>query len=68
MTSRVIRQGPDHPRPGELKEIVIHCDQMDCDEHTNDEHIRANGGLKEMGWTVVPQSDRLHHYCPKHSR
>lgn len=65
MTSRVIREDD-----GQLKEIVISCDHIDCDVHHNNTYIADNGGLKEMGWTFAPFGEgfELRHYCPKHSR
>lgn len=68
MTSRVVREGPTHPYPGQLKEIIISCDQMDCDKSVTDQDVKAGGSLKEMGWTVVPMSDTVRHYCPEHRR
>lgn len=62
MTSRFMRD------KGELIAIVIACDQMDCDTSVDDTEIKNSGGLKEMGWTVVPVPGGLHHYCPEHRR
>jgi len=68
MTSRVVREGETHPYPGQLKEIIISCDQMDCNKSVNDQELKEGGGLKEMGWSIVPIADTVRHYCPEHPR
>lgn len=68
MTSRVVREGPGHEFPGRVKEIIISCDQMDCTKAENDATIRANGGLKKMGWDAIFLDHKMRHYCPEHRR
>lgn len=68
MTTNVVRNGPDHQFPGALKEIIIGCDQIDCDVSVTDAAVREGGGLKNMGWQVAPADGELHHYCPAHHR
>lgn len=68
MTSRTVQNGPSHPFPGGLKEIIISCDQMDCSTALNDKEIQAGGGLKEMGWEAVFLDHAMRHYCPDHRR
>lgn len=67
MTSRVVRGG-EGKLPGELSAIIISCDNMGCEVALNDTQIAQSGGLKEMGWSVIPRDGRLHHYCPDHRR
>lgn len=68
MTSRVNRGGPDAQFPGQLTSIVISCDQMNCDKTVDDTDIHKGGGLKRMGWTVLPLGGAMRHYCPIHTR
>lgn len=67
MTSTVVRHGAGHPFPGQLREIIISCDNPDCTLQLNDTQIREGGGLKNMGWDAVPEVGELHHYCPDHA-
>lgn len=66
MTSRVIRGGPNAHFPGELQEIVISCDNIDCQKAVNDTQIREGGGLTEMGWEAAAINGVMRHYCPEH--
>ncbi len=68
MTSRVVRMGKGHLYPGQLKEIIISCDQMGCTHTLNDTQIRDAGGLTEMGWETSYVSGEMRHYCPDHRR
>lgn len=68
MTSRVIRQAPGEPNPGQVKEITISCDQIDCTASVNDEAISRGGGLKKMGWQAAFLDHKMRHYCPVHRR
>lgn len=68
MTSTVRHMGPGHVFPGQVKEIIIACDQIDCTVALNDTQIRDGGGLKKMGWEAVPLDGKMRHYCPEHRR
>jgi hypothetical protein len=56
-----------HP-PGAPFALIISCDQIDCTVSIDDKAIEAGGGLKELGWEVLPTNGKLHHYCPDHRR
>lgn len=66
MTSQTIRHGTGHQFPGQLKEIIISCDQMSCSTALNDTQIRDGGGLTAMGWQALPIDGAVRHYCPEH--
>ena len=66
MTTATIRVGEGAQFPGQLKEIIISCDQIDCEVRLNDTQIRGGGGLDNMGWSTVPREGKLLHYCPTH--
>jgi hypothetical protein len=68
MSSRMIHNGEHHPFPGGLKAIIISCDHATCDKSLNDHQIADGGGLKTMGWQLLPLDCKVHHYCPDHRR
>lgn len=62
MTSRY-----SHP-PGVPFALIVSCDHIDCATSIDDKAIAAGGGLKELGWEVLPTDGKLNHYCPDHRR